>query len=65
MEDQRILPIFLSGKMDRVALDDSTNALARIDPRKIRNAVLWQTQLAEVLKVSNVTVKRDWRMAPT
>jgi RNA polymerase sigma-70 factor (ECF subfamily) len=55
--------------MDLVALDDALNALARIDPRKVRVVEmrffggLSVEETAEVLKVSTVTVKRDWRLA--
>src|SRR5271157_649054 len=54
---------------DLVALDDAMNALARIDPRKVRVVEmrffggLSVEETAEVLKVSTVTVKRDWRAA--
>src|ERR1035437_2495115 len=52
---------------DLVALDDAMNALARIDPRKVQVVEmrffggLSVEETAEVLKVSTVTVKRDWR----
>ena len=52
-----------------MALDDAMNALARIDPRKVRVvemrffAGLSVEETAEVLKVSAITVKRDWRAA--
>ncbi len=52
-----------------VALDDAMNALARIDPRKVHVVEmrffggLNIEETAEVLKVSAVTVKRDWRAA--
>jgi len=54
---------------DLMALDDAMNALARIDPRKVRVvemrffAGLSVEETAEVLKVSAITVKRDWRAA--
>src|SRR5579863_5787038 len=54
---------------DLVALDDAMNALARIDPRKVQVVEmryfggLSVEETAEVLKVSTVTVKRDWRAA--
>jgi RNA polymerase sigma factor (TIGR02999 family) len=54
---------------DLVALDDALNALARIDPRKVQIVEmrffggLSVEETAEVLKVSSVTVKRDWRGA--
>jgi len=56
---------------DLVALDDAMNALARIDPRKVQVVEmrffggLSVDEIAEVLKVSTVTVKRDWRTART
>ena len=52
-----------------VALDDAMNALARIDPRKVQVVEmrffggLSVEETAEVLKVSPVTVKRDWSTA--
>ena len=54
---------------DLVALDDAMNALARLDPRKVQVVEmrffggLSVEETAEVLKVSAVTVKRDWRAA--
>jgi RNA polymerase sigma factor (TIGR02999 family) len=56
---------------DLIALDDAMNALARIDPRKVQVvemrffAGLSVEETAEVLKVSTITVKRDWRAART
>lgn len=54
---------------DLAALDDAMNALARIDPRKA-NVVemrffggLSVEETAEVLRISPITVKRDWRTA--
>src|SRR5947208_2765222 len=55
--------------VDLLALDDAMNALARIDPRKVQVVEmrffggLSVEETAEVLKVSTVTVKRDWRAA--
>jgi RNA polymerase sigma-70 factor (ECF subfamily) len=55
--------------LDLVALDDAMIALARIDPRKVRVVEmrffggLSVEETAEVLGVSPVTVKRDWRAA--
>jgi RNA polymerase sigma-70 factor, ECF subfamily len=52
-----------------VALDDALNALARLDPRKVRVVEmrffggLTLEETAEVLKVSPVTVRRDFRTA--
>jgi RNA polymerase sigma factor (TIGR02999 family) len=54
---------------DLVGLDNAMNALARIDPRKVQVVEmrffggLSVEETAEVLKVSTVTVKRDWRAA--
>ena len=54
---------------DLVGLDNAMTALARIDPRKVRVVEmrffggLSVEETAEVLKVSAVTVKREWRAA--
>ena len=54
---------------DLVKLDDALNALAQMDPRKARVVELKffggleLDEIAEVLKVSRDTVKRDWRLA--
>ena len=54
---------------DLVALDDALNALARLDPRKAQVVEmrffggLNTEEAAEVLKVSPVTVMRDWSTA--
>jgi RNA polymerase sigma-70 factor, ECF subfamily len=54
---------------DLVALDDAMNALARLDPRKVQVVEmrffggLSVEETAEVLKVSPVTVMRDWSTA--
>jgi RNA polymerase sigma-70 factor, ECF subfamily len=54
---------------DFVALDDAMNALARLDARKAQVVEmrffggLSVEETAEVLKVSSVTVKRDWSTA--
>ena len=54
---------------DLVALDDALNALARVDPRKVRVVEmrffggLSVEETALVLKVSPVTVRRDWSSA--
>src|SRR5271168_4380873 len=53
---------------DLVALDDAMNELARVDARKVRVVEmrffggLSLEETAEVLKVSSVTVRRDWRI---
>lgn len=52
-----------------VALDDSLNALAEVDPRKARIVELRffgglsVSETAEVVKVSSDTVLRDWKLA--
>jgi RNA polymerase sigma factor (TIGR02999 family) len=54
---------------DLVALDDAMNALARLDPRKVQVVEmrffggLSVEETAEVLKVSSITVMRDWSTA--
>jgi RNA polymerase sigma-70 factor, ECF subfamily len=54
---------------DLVALDDAMNQLARLDPRKVQVVEmrffggLSVEETAEVLKVSPVTVMRDWNTA--
>jgi RNA polymerase sigma-70 factor, ECF subfamily len=54
---------------DLVALDDAMNVLARLDPRKQQVVEmrffggLSVDEIAEVLKVSAVTVMRDWSTA--
>jgi len=54
---------------DLVALDDAMTALARLDPRKVQVVELRffgglsVEETAEVLKVSPVTVMRDWSTA--
>ena len=55
--------------VDLVALDDSLNALAAVDPRKSQVVELRffgglsVEETAAVLKVSPETVKRDWKLA--
>ncbi len=55
--------------VDLVALDDALNALSRADPRKVRVVEmrffggLSVEETATVLKVSPVTVRRDWSSA--
>jgi RNA polymerase sigma factor (TIGR02999 family) len=54
---------------DLVALDEAMDALARLDPRKVQVVELRffgglsVEETAEVLKVSSVTVMRDWNTA--
>lgn len=56
-------------KADIVALDDALNRLAELDDRKVKVvemkffAGMKFDEIAEVLKISNVTVKRDWSFA--
>jgi RNA polymerase sigma-70 factor, ECF subfamily len=55
--------------VDLVALDDALGALARVDPRKVQVVEmrffggLKVEEIATVLKVSPVTVRRDWSTA--
>jgi RNA polymerase sigma-70 factor (ECF subfamily) len=54
---------------EMVALDEALNQLAALDPRKSRVVVLKffgglkTEEIAEVLKLSPETVKRDWRFS--
>jgi len=56
---------------DLVALDDAMQTLGRIDPRKVQVVELRffgglnVKETAEVLKISSVTVMRDWSTART
>ena len=56
---------------DLVALDDAMKALEQLDKRKVQVVEMRYfgglsfEETAEVLKVSAVTVKRDWRAART
>jgi RNA polymerase sigma factor (TIGR02999 family) len=60
-----------SGDPNLVALNDAMDELQRLDPRKVQVVEmryfggLSVEETAEVLKVSAITVKRDWRMART
>jgi len=55
--------------VDFIALDDALNALARVDPRKVQVVEmrffggLTVEETAVVLKISPVTVRRDWSAA--
>lgn len=55
--------------VDFAALDDALNALARVDPRKVQIVEmrffggLSVEETAAVLKISPVTVRRDWSSA--
>ena len=57
--------------LDLVALDDALNTLAKIDPRQSRMVELKffgglsVDEMAEVLRVSAATIKRDWAWART
>jgi RNA polymerase sigma-70 factor (ECF subfamily) len=61
--------VFPDKETDLIALDAALQGLARIDPRKVQVVEmrffggLSVEETAEVLKVSTVTVKRDWRAA--
>ena len=56
-------------RADLIGLDDALKALAAVDERKSRVVELRffgglsVQETAEVLKVSDETVKRDWRLA--
>ncbi len=58
-----------NSRTDLVALDDAMNSLARLDPRKVQVVEmrffggLSVEETAEVLKISTVTVLRDWSTA--
>ena len=64
-------PLALAGppQLDLLALDRALNQLARLDPRQSRVVELrffgglTEDEIAEVLNVSPITVKRDWRVA--
>lgn len=55
--------------VDLLALNEALEELARVDPRQSRVVELrffgglGEDEVAEVLRVSPVTVKRDWRIA--
>jgi RNA polymerase sigma factor (TIGR02999 family) len=67
LEEAAMVGAHVSG--DLVKLDDALNELARLDPRKVQVVEmrffggLSVDEIAEVLKVSNVTVRRDWSTA--
>jgi RNA polymerase sigma factor (TIGR02999 family) len=56
-------------RVDFVALDEALDKLAQLDPRQSRIVELrffgglTENEIAEVLGVSAITVKRDWRIA--
>jgi RNA polymerase sigma-70 factor (ECF subfamily) len=66
---EEITAVWGDGNTNLVALDDAMTTLARMDPRKARVVEmkffggLSIEETAEVLKVSAVTVKREWRAA--
>jgi len=63
------LEVGTSADRELVALDDAMNALAHLDPRKVQVIELRYfgglsvEETAEVLKVSEQTVLRDWKLA--
>jgi RNA polymerase sigma factor (TIGR02999 family) len=63
------LAIVDSPQLDLLALDQALKELARVDPRQSRVVELrffgglGEEEVAEVLDVSPITVKRDWRIA--
>jgi RNA polymerase sigma-70 factor (ECF subfamily) len=67
LEEAAMVGAHVSG--DLVKLDDALNELARLDPRKVQVVEmrffggLSVDEIAEVLQVSNVTVRRDWSAA--
>jgi len=71
LEEAAVVGIDAGGNRtaDFVALDDAMNALARHDPRKVQVVEmrffggLSVEETAEVLKVSPITVMRDWSTA--
>jgi RNA polymerase sigma-70 factor, ECF subfamily len=69
LEEAAVAPGNHSADADMVALDDAMTALARLDPRKVQVVEmrffggLSVEETAEVLKVSPVTVMRDWSTA--
>jgi RNA polymerase sigma factor (TIGR02999 family) len=69
LEFDEALMVCHEPRADLVALDDALTALAAIDPRKSQVVELrffgglGVEEVAEVLKVSPETVKRDWKLA--
>jgi|SRR5450759_4200478 RNA polymerase sigma-70 factor (ECF subfamily) len=51
------------GEVDLIALDEALDKLAQLDPRQSRIVELTEVEIAEVLGVSAINVKRDWRIA--
>jgi RNA polymerase sigma factor (TIGR02999 family) len=66
---EEVGPVSRKRRIDFVALDDALTSLAEVDPRKSRIVELRffgglsVEETAEVLKVSDRTVKREWRLA--
>ena len=60
-----------SHEVEVLALDQALEALSKIDPRKVRVVELRYfgglsvEETAEVLRISQETVLRDWKMAKT
>jgi RNA polymerase sigma factor (TIGR02999 family) len=69
LEDTAALQVGKRKDLDVIALDDALNALAQFDARKAQVvelrffAGLNFDEIAEVLKISAVTVSRDWSTA--
>lgn len=69
VEIEEVLEFSADRSPDLVALDDALNTLANLDPRQSRVVELKffgglnYDEIAEVLKVSEGTVRRDWRLA--
>lgn len=61
--------VILQQHVDLVALDEALGDLARLDPRQSRVVELrffgglTEAEIADLLDVSPITVKRDWRIA--
>jgi len=66
---EEVAPVSRKRRIDFVALDDALTSLAEVDPRQSRIVELRffgglsVEETAEVLKVSDRTVKREWRLA--
>lgn len=69
LEDSAMLSQGQEKDVDVVALDDALKALTQLDPRKVQVVELrffgglTFEETAEVLKVSTITVQRDWSTA--
>ena len=68
-ECEAIVPFQQQSPVDLIALDQALDRLAGLDPRQSRIVELrffgglTEEEMAEVLGVSPITVKRDWRIA--